>query len=211
MKGVQRRKAILEAVRREGGISVSDIAARFAISKMTAHRDLELLEGLGEVKRIFGGAIPVGGEPAEAVTESVGPAPGAGKTDCMICSRPATQHLLYTLTLAGGEQRFACCPHCGISAHLVLKDKVQMAMAADYLNARLHPAQRSHFLMESAAAPCCHPSILAFENQEMARRFQAGFGGRLGGLQEAIDFLEQDLALNKGESSCPHCAAARGK
>jgi hypothetical protein len=207
VKSVQRRKEILEVIQKQGGISVGEIAERFAVSRMTGHRDLECLERRGAIKRIFGGAVPVAGK------ETAGP-PAAGKSSlidtspesakrCIVCQRPAAQNLLYTLTLRSGEQRFACCPHCGISSHLVLRDEVSLAMTADYLSGRQHPARQSFFLLGSAAAPCCHPSMLTFQDEEMARRFQSGFGGTLGRLEDAVTFLQETMSADG--RSCPHC------
>jgi hypothetical protein len=115
--------------------------------------------------------------------------------------------LLYTITMKNGEQKVACCPHCGISAHLLHAEQVAMALTADFLSGRLHSAQHSFFVMGSVAAPCCKPSMLTFADEEMAKRFQMGFGGTIGRLQQALTFLEKDMRLH-GSDGCPHCAAA---
>lgn len=82
-----------------------------------------------------------------------------------------------------------------------------MALTADYLSGQLHTVHSSIFLFGSAAAPCCRPSILTFADEENARRFQAGFGGELGRLEDAIRYLQDELTLNPDGSSCPTCAA----
>jgi hypothetical protein len=110
------------------------------------------------------------------------------------------------LNLANGESRLACCPHCGISAHLVLRDQVAEAQASDNLSGRRHPAQQAMFLLGSSSIPCCRPSILTFEDEVVARRFQAGFGGTLGRLEDAMNFLLESMSAG-GETGCPHCAA----
>lgn len=81
-------------------------------------------------------------------------------------------------------------------------------MSMDYLSGRPHPAQQSYFLMGSAAAPCCHPSILTFEDLEVARRFQTGFGGTLGRMSDAVDFLQE--AMSVGGGGCPNCGPGTG-
>ena len=196
MRSTLRRKQILEQVKAKGGISVGEIAERFGVSKMTGHRDLEHLEQRGLIKRIFGGAVPAVERAAAVVAE---PAPDQV---CTVCLRPPAPNLLYTLTLTSGEQRLACCPHCGISAQLVLRDQVAAAMCVDYLSGRPHPAAEACFLLGSAAAPCCQPSLLTFAELEIARRFQTGFGGTLGRMEDAIDFLQQAMSAGVG---CPHC------
>lgn len=204
MKGTERRKELLEWLEQEKSLSLVQIVGKFGISKMTAHRDLETLERRKALKRIHGGVVALD-RPA-AVT----PAPYAstGQASCVICYRPASQHLLYNLTLSNGEQRVACCPHCGVSAHLMLGDQVAMALTADYLTGRPHPAQGSFFVLGSAAAPCCRPSMLTFEDADMARRFQNGFGGTLGNLGDAITYLQEEMSLHREGEGCPHCAAA---
>lgn len=212
MKGLQRRKELVSWLEEAGTLSTSEIAARFEVSKMTVHRDLDILEERRRIRRIFGGAMALE-LPAEAAVDTAPPEPkGEGESDrCLICFRPATQHLLYSLTMDSGERKLACCPHCGVSAHLMFKDQVRIAITADYLTGKPHSAQHSHFLLGSAAAPCCHPSILTFENLEMAQRFQTGFGGQLGRLGDALRFLEEEMILHREGESCPHCAAARNK
>lgn len=209
MTGMQRRKELVALIEQSGGISLQEIVDRFKVSKMTAHRDLNLLEERGQIKRIFGGAVPPpGGSHHQAAMPSPVPAreqSAVPASSCVVCHRPASQHLLYTITLINGEQRFACCPHCGLSAHLTLRDEVMMAMTSDYLTGRPHPVQRSHFLMGSVAAPCCQPSILTFDDREMAVRFQNGFGGTLGGYADALAFLQEEMAMAR-KPSCPHCA-----
>lgn len=204
MRGTERRRQILDWLDREQILTLQQLVEHFGISKMTAHRDLEVLEGRRALKRIHGGAV--------ALERPTGQAAGAGtgeaaQASCMICYRPASQHLLYSLTLSSGEQRLACCPHCGVSAHLLLGNQVAMALTADYLTGRPHPAQGSYFVLGSAAVPCCRPSMLTFEDLAMARRFQTGFGGSLGRLEDAITYLREEMSLHRDGENCPHCVA----
>jgi len=204
-----RRAQIRNQLQEFGSVQVSELAAQLQVSKMTIHRDLLQFEAEGEVKRVHGGAVlvtKVGGG-AEPVKDSV---PQTNSGECLICHRPPTQHLLYTMTTNSGKQCQACCPHCGISAHILFGGQIIMALTADYLSGRLHAAQNSWFLLGSVAAPCCHPSILTFEDEQMARRFQTGFGGQIGRLNDAISFLREAMTLDPNKEACPHCAAAQG-
>lgn len=203
MKNTQRRREILEIIERQGGISVGEIAEHFRVSKMTGHRDLEYLEGKGSIKRIFGGAVLAASPTTAGLMAGREDHANEGTGSCSICKRMPLQNLRYLLVLQNGEQRMACCPHCGISTHLVLRDQIAIATAADYLTGSPHPVSRSCFLLGSSAAPCCHPSILTFEDLEMARRFQAGFGGTLGRLEDAMVFLQEQMSAGAG---CPSCA-----
>lgn len=208
MKGTDRRKELLKWLEQEKSVSLLQIVERFGISKMTAHRDLETLEHRNALKRIHGGAVSLD-KPTALSSPAQSLYPGQG--NCVICFRPASQHLFYSLTLTDGEQKVACCPHCGVSAHLMLGDRVAMALTADYLTGRPHPAQSSIFLLGSVAAPCCKPSMLTFEDADMAQRFQAGFGGKIGNLEDATHFLKEEMSLHRDEEGCPHCAAMARK
>lgn len=205
MKGTERRKELLEWLERERSLSLAQIVERFKISKMTAHRDLETLEERKALKRIHGGVVTLD-RPTSLNPRSQD---STGQANCLICYRPASQHLLYSLTLDNGEQRVTCCPHCGISAHLMLGDQIKMALTADYLTGRPHPAQSSYFVLGSASVPCCRPSMLTFEDADMARRFQIGFGGILGNLESALSYLQEEMSIARDENGCPHCSAAK--
>ena len=217
MKATQRRKDLLSMIQDKGGLSLKEITEQFDVSKMTIHRDLDVLESRGLIRRIFGGAVPA--DEAKALSPAAPAAhlppvrfaqPTQPVDTCLVCLRPVTQHLLYGITLSTGEQHFACCPHCGLSAHLRHKENISSAMTADFISGRPHPAHRSFYLMGSSAAPCCTPSILSFENEDQAKRFQAGFGGDVGSLQEAIDYLQEEMSMSGEKKGCPHCAAAQG-
>lgn len=212
MNNIARRKNLLDLIRERGGLSIADLAARFKVSKMTVHRDLEVLEGRGVVKRIFGGAIPVAdvspGEPGETASLQSRPA----VEECFICFRPVSRHFLYCVTLSGGDHKWACCPHCGMSTHLILQDAIVMAMTSDFLSGKLLPARHAFFLVGSVAAPCCRPSVISFEEAEMAHRFQAGFGGTVLSFQAALDAVAEAMSAPGGEAiaSCPHCRPDAG-
>jgi hypothetical protein len=207
MKGTERRRDLLIWLEKEKNLSLMQIVKQFGISKMTAHRDLELLEQRNALRRIHGGVVFLDKE-----QPTLSPKPsGDGQGTCVICYRPASQHLLYNLTLKNGEQRVTCCPHCGVSAHMMLGDQVAMALTADYLTGRPHPAQSSIFLLGSLAVPCCKPSMLTFEDMDMAKKFQTGFGGSLGNLEDALNYLKEEMSLHSDEEGCPHCAAMARK
>lgn len=56
MKAEDRRHEIIELLVVKGTVSVDDMAQRFAVSKMTIHRDLDDLESEGLLRKIRGGA-----------------------------------------------------------------------------------------------------------------------------------------------------------
>ncbi|MBX6357195.1 MAG: DeoR/GlpR transcriptional regulator [Micromonosporaceae bacterium] len=56
MLAPQRQAAILERVRRSGGVKVADLVAEFGVSDMTIRRDLEALAHRGLLAKVHGGA-----------------------------------------------------------------------------------------------------------------------------------------------------------
>ena len=58
MYAEERQQAIAELIGRRGRMSVADLATRFRVTTETVRRDLALLERLGHVRRVHGGAIP---------------------------------------------------------------------------------------------------------------------------------------------------------
>jgi DeoR/GlpR family transcriptional regulator of sugar metabolism len=56
VKQEDRRHEIVELLVEQGTASLDDLAARFGVSKMTVHRDLDMLEGQGLLRKVRGGA-----------------------------------------------------------------------------------------------------------------------------------------------------------
>ena len=52
-----RRRAIAEALRSTGSVTVAEVEASFGVSPMTARRDLDELERRGVLRRTHGGAV----------------------------------------------------------------------------------------------------------------------------------------------------------
>jgi DeoR/GlpR family transcriptional regulator of sugar metabolism len=60
MLAQQRQTAILDLVRRDGGVRVSQLVRQFGVSDMTIRRDLEALAERGLVDKVHGGATVTG-------------------------------------------------------------------------------------------------------------------------------------------------------
>jgi hypothetical protein len=102
---------------------------------------------------------------------------------CPVCEGPMKERTVFVIQLQNGEHRSVCCPHCGLLA--LDQPAVRVALATDFIYGRIINAHQAIYLIGSAVKICCSPSALCFENKEEAQRFQAGFGGRLCGLEEA--------------------------
>lgn len=61
----QRRALILEAVRRDGAVRVTDLVERLGVSDMTIRRDLDSLARGGSVEKVHGGAVAISGTSGE--------------------------------------------------------------------------------------------------------------------------------------------------
>lgn len=67
MHAEERQQAIIDAVARDGRVSVSDLAARFDVTVETVRRDLTALDRLGALRKVHGGAVPA---PVAALPET---------------------------------------------------------------------------------------------------------------------------------------------
>ncbi|MBO4206127.1 DeoR/GlpR family DNA-binding transcription regulator [Micromonospora echinofusca] len=70
MLAPQRRAAIVDEVRRRGGVRVSELASSFGVSDMTIRRDVDVLVAHGLIARVHGGVLAVetaADEPAYSV------------------------------------------------------------------------------------------------------------------------------------------------
>lgn len=56
----ERQQQILELLKTEGEVKITELSNKFVVTEMTIRRDLERLELEGFAKRTFGGAIPLG-------------------------------------------------------------------------------------------------------------------------------------------------------
>ena len=54
----QRQRAIVDAVARDGRVSVTELAARYDVTVETVRRDLTALDRLGSLRKVHGGAVP---------------------------------------------------------------------------------------------------------------------------------------------------------
>ena len=59
----QRRRSILEELERSESVSVALLSERFSVSDMTIRRDLDALSSRNLLRKVHGGAVPVGASP----------------------------------------------------------------------------------------------------------------------------------------------------
>ena len=65
MLAAQRHKLIVDEIRRQGAVRVSELTDLLAVSEMTIRRDLDALAAAGLLEKVHGGATIRGGLSAE--------------------------------------------------------------------------------------------------------------------------------------------------
>jgi DeoR family glycerol-3-phosphate regulon repressor len=79
----ERRAAILEAVRANGAVSVSELAERFAVTQQTIRRDLHSLDSRGLLQKGFGGAFASPGVAKLTIWSVRGVRPASSGASCL--------------------------------------------------------------------------------------------------------------------------------
>lgn len=171
-----REKGILERLKKEGSASIQELAEALSVSTMTIHRDLNRLEKMGHVRKRHGSA-------ALADTE-----PELVKNPCAMCGKSTVGRKVFIVHLASGEQKNACCAHCGLMLQTQSRG-IWQSMTMDFLHGHMISANQAIYLTGCDLNVCCVPTILTFGSRLEALRFQSGFGGKLASMEEAIQFL----------------------
>ncbi|MEO7077557.1 MAG: DeoR family transcriptional regulator, partial [Rhodococcus sp. (in: high G+C Gram-positive bacteria)] len=73
MYAEERQQAIAEVISNRGRVSVADLSTAYGVTTETVRRDLAVLDRLGVVRRVHGGAVP-----ASALTATE---PGVGERE----------------------------------------------------------------------------------------------------------------------------------
>lgn len=195
MLPVERQSKILEWLRREGHLKVSDLSRRLNVSEMTVHRDIRVLVQQGRVLKTYGGISLV-----QPSTEETG---RDAATACSLCRRPVNDRLAMTLTGAGGQIETFCCAHCGMLRFLHRRDEAGDLLGRDFLLGHTVGARTAWYVFDSEIhVPCCEPQLLLFGEREHAERFVRGFGGTVLPFDAAAEELQRRM---NPASHCAHC------
>lgn len=172
----EREKQILNILQAKGSASIEELAQACSVSTMTIHRDLQRLERMGYLQKRHGGAALADYKTAP--------------TTCAMCGKAASGKQTFLVHLAGGEQKTACCAHCGLMLLHTSKDAWQ-ALTMDFLHGHMISAHQAIYLLGSDLNVCCVPTVLAFGSRLEAERFQKGFGGTLASMAEALRYITE--------------------
>ena len=105
-----------------------------------------------------------------------------------MCSKTISERTVFIVRLENGEQKRACCAHCGLMIQSQSKGVLQ-SLAADYLVGHIISAAQATYILGSDLKICCVPSVLSFGSRQDAEKFKKGFGGTLATMKEAIQYL----------------------
>lgn len=177
-----RQQQLLDWLRSRRLVSIQEIQERFSVSAPTAYRDVRALVEAGlALKTSEGVKIPA--PPGRLRPEG----------QCFFCGGMLQERTIFLIQFSDGNQRSACCPHCGLLA--LGQPDVVSAMAGDYLYGRMVNARQAAYVVGSQISLCCEPSVLCFTSDEDARSFQQGFGGKVCGMDEAVETLQKLMRL----------------
>jgi hypothetical protein len=176
-----RQHKLLEWLRTRRAVSIAEIGDHFSVSTATAYRDARALVESGLAIRA-GEGLKI-------------PSPGRLRSEgqCFYCGGAVNERSVFLIQLSDGNQRSACCPHCGLLA--LGEPNVTSILACDFLYGRMVNASQATFLLGSKVTLCCEPSALCFAAEEDARRFQAGFGGEVCTLEQAVSAMQKMMRL----------------
>lgn len=172
-----RQAFIRRQLKESGSVTVRELAERFDVTRMTIHRDLDMLVEAGIAQKRRGGAVLIRPNAARAV-------PGS----CAMCSTPVNDRTVMVIQTRSRGQLTTCCPHCGLMMAQML-DNVDLILGRDFLHGRMINALDAYFLIGADIGLCCAPSTLCFHTKQDAERFRLGFSGDVLTYDEAVKRL----------------------
>ena len=173
---IDREKKILEHLQKQGSASIQELVEVFNVSNMTIHHELNKLAESGLIQKKHGGVA--------LVTQS----PTASINQCSMCNKTISERTVFIVRTTSGEQKRACCAHCGLMVQSQTQDAAQ-SLTADYLHGHIISTTQAVYVLGSDLKVCCVPSVLSFGSQEDAEKFQKGFGGTLATMKDALQFI----------------------
>ena len=178
----ERQAQLMAWLQEEKRLTIKQLVARFGVSGMTIHRDLDRLAADGLVEKVHGGVVwHVAAHMSEKAV--------MGETAvCHLCGGGVMERTGFAVMRQDGEKLSACCPHCGILLMQQVSD-VSLALTPDFLHGRRINVFQAFFVMGSEVRVCCLPSTICFATQSEAEKFQRGFGG------EVLDFSGAEAHL----------------
>jgi hypothetical protein len=118
---------------------------------------------------------------------------------CAVCQRTIEPHWAFKAVLRNGKTVETCCCRCGFRYVMTSHEPVRAMWATDFVTGRWGPAQDAVYVSGSRLSHCaptglqrdglgccylktfdrCLPSLVAFDDQDEARKFQHQYGGQI--------------------------------
>ena len=181
---IDREKKILELLQKKGSASIQELVEVFGVSNMTIHRELNKLADAGVIQKKHGGVSLVTRPAVEDANQ------------CAMCNKPIAERTVFIIQLENGEQKRACCAHCGLMIQSKTKEAFQ-SLTADYLHGHIISANQAYYIIGSELAICCVPSVLSFGSRQDAERFQKGFNGTIASMEETIQSMHRMMHMHQ--------------
>ncbi len=92
----------------------------------------------------------------------------------------------YEIRWADGSVTKTCGVQCGLTQHILHRDKFKSSKAKDYDAGSLFDAQTGFYVFGGKIVPDMAPGFIAFRKRADAEKFQRKFGGRVLNYQESL-------------------------
>ena len=92
----------------------------------------------------------------------------------------------YEIRWADGTVTKTCGVQCGLTQHILHRDRFQSAAAKDYFNGRTFDARNGYYVLGSRVLTDMAPGFIAFQSLANAEGFQKESGGELMNFEEAL-------------------------
>ncbi|KXZ12620.1 hypothetical protein AXI59_05915 [Bacillus nakamurai] len=180
MLPINRQQKMLEWLKQEGVLKISDISERFGVSEMTVYRDVNQLAESNRIIKTPGGiTLPSASE--------------QNANQCGYCLRPIQHSYSVQLITASQSVEQMCCIHCAILRYEDKKEEVSHVMCKDFLLQTTITAASAYFLVNAEIdLHCCQPQAIPFSTIDYAKRFQKGFGGVICTFDQAAEIILHD-------------------
>ncbi|MGQ5111537.1 DeoR family transcriptional regulator [Bacillus halotolerans] len=180
MLPINRQQHILEWLKKEGALRISDISQRFGVSEMTVYRDVNQLVQSNQVIKTAGGVTL----PARALQ--------ADHT-CSYCLKPANHAYSVQLITVTQDIEQLCCAHCAFLRYADKTEEVSHLICKDFLLQTTVSAASAYFVVNAELnLHCCQPQAIPFATLDHAERFQKGFGGAVRTFDQALEDMLRD-------------------
>jgi hypothetical protein len=186
-----RRNEIVHWLKQRNSLSVAELTARLAVSRMTIHRDLDFLVREGLAAKRHGWVELIDTE------KPIGA--------CADGRQAPSERTRWDVILPGDQRRSACCPACGFRRMKGLDDDARFEVR-DALTGRQLDGRHATYVIGSRINLCCWPSVLVFGEAVDAASFQRGFGGQVATFAAAYAAL---AAVRAPEATVASRAAER--